>query len=161
MKTHRPAFALLLLGLLLAAPLPRALPARAVEAAPDGTWTALPPLQTARTSHTATTLADGRVLVAGAGSSEVFDPATGRWSAPAPARLTYAHTATLLPDGQVLTTGAFAGSRGASPGDPNPVGRQAERYDPATERGPGRQAGRTTRAARRRCARRTVPYSAA
>ena len=150
MKVHRLPSGLLLLGLLLAAPLPRAMAARAIEPAADGTWAALPPLQTARTSHTATTLADGRVLVAGAGSSEVFDPTAGRWSAPAPAWLTYAHTATLLPDGQVLATGAFAGSRGVSPGDPNPVGRQAERYDPATERGPGRQAGRTTRAARRR-----------
>ncbi|MFO0588511.1 MAG: kelch repeat-containing protein [Polyangiaceae bacterium] len=62
-----------------------------------------------RTSHTAVVLADGRVLVAGGGAatSEVFDPKTKAWSAPAP--LLYNHgagaTLTLLADGRALLAG--------------------------------------------------------
>jgi hypothetical protein len=67
-----------------------------------------------RSEHTATRLADGRVLVVGgAGANldvgrvpQVFDPATGRWrlGAVAPvARMD--HTATRLSDGTVLIAG--------------------------------------------------------
>ena len=62
---------------------------------------------------TATTLTDGRVLIAGGKSSgtsaEIYDPATGTFSPTGfmhGAR--YAHTATLLPDGRVLVVGGRA-----------------------------------------------------
>src|SRR5919202_951469 len=121
---------LAVLALLLAGPLGSPPAARA--AAP---WDAAAPLHDYRSSHTATTLADGRVLVASVGSSEVYDPATGAWSEPAPMVVSRnVHTATLLPGGQVLVTGAFAAFRYARPGTPNEIGRTTERYDPATGR---------------------------
>jgi len=70
-----------------------------------------------RTNHTATLLADGRVLVTGGGiadlppsptdyvmsSSEVYDPNTGQWSTTGSlATPRYKHGATLLNDGRVL-----------------------------------------------------------
>ncbi|WP_235216819.1 kelch repeat-containing protein, partial [Archangium violaceum] len=81
---------------------------------------------TARSGHTATLLPDGRVLVTGGthsgteqSSAEVYDPATGLWSAAGTMAMPRAgHTATLLPDGQVLITGM---------GSPS-----TEVYDPVT-----------------------------
>ena len=76
-------------------------------------WTATGSLLAARTYHTATLLTSGKVLVAGGetgglygqamSSAEIYDPATGIWSATGPmtAARCY-HTATLLPNGQVL-----------------------------------------------------------
>src|SRR5437762_5899699 len=67
-------------------------------------------LATARNGHTATLLPNGKVLIAGGrngnsglASAELYDPASGTWSATgkigsAPGR----HTATLLPNGEVL-----------------------------------------------------------
>ncbi len=90
-------------------------------------------MATAREQHTATLLADGRVLIVGGATSagtgdlnptataEVYDPSTGSFSVTgsmAEAR-TY-HTATLLPSGKVLVAGG---------GDENST---AEVYDPAT-----------------------------
>ena len=53
----------------------------------SGTWTATGSLTTARASHTATLLPNGKVLVAGGfdssgclASAELYDPATGTWS---------------------------------------------------------------------------------
>src|SRR6185295_20143836 len=49
-------------------------------------WTATPLMTTARWSHTATLLLDGRELVAGgtavaaSGSAEIYDPRTGAWT---------------------------------------------------------------------------------
>ena len=78
------------------------------------------PMSTPRSSHTATLLADGRVLVTGGStlsgsiaqgytnntSAEVYDPAHNTWSPAAPMQVARAHhTATLLPDGKVLVTG--------------------------------------------------------
>ncbi|NWF74793.1 MAG: fibronectin type III domain-containing protein [Nitrospirae bacterium] len=70
-------------------------------------------LNSARTSHTATLLPDGTVLVAGGSggaglltSAELYNPTTGQWTATGD--LTVArtsHTATLLPNGTVLVTG--------------------------------------------------------
>src|SRR5437763_1684270 len=67
-------------------------------------------LATARNGHTATLLPNGKVLVAGGGdggsilaSAELYDPASGTWSATG--SLVFArgaHTATLLPNGRVL-----------------------------------------------------------
>lgn len=72
-------------------------------------------LGTARLHHTATLLADGRVLVLGGragdglttlASCEVFDPKRGRWRPCAPMRTARSHhAATRLPDGRVLVTG--------------------------------------------------------
>ncbi|HEX5504058.1 MAG TPA: kelch repeat-containing protein [Thermomicrobiales bacterium] len=102
--------------------------ARAAAPPPGGTWIPLPPLHVARTAHTATTLADGRVLVAGVGSSEVFDPATGAWSAPTPmVDKRYGQAAVRLPDGRVLVTGG-------TPARSDQTLASAELYDPATGR---------------------------
>ena len=81
--------------------------------------------------HTATLLADGRVLVAGNGgesspsgtSADVYDPATGEFSQTGPMKTgRWLHTATLLSDGRVLILG------GRSPRDS--VYRSAETFDP-------------------------------
>ncbi len=103
-------------------------------------WAFARPIPTARTSYTATRLADGRVLVVGgmegsgtvtaSGAAEIYDAASGQWSAVARMRTTrHSHTATLLPDGRVLFAG---GSNAASVGG-GPV-LTAEIYDPATDR---------------------------
>ncbi len=72
-------------------------------------------MSTARYAHTATLLADGRVLVAGGIGAEgevptvdVYDPATNTWT-PARSMSTArrGHTATLLDGGQVLVTGGL------------------------------------------------------
>ncbi|MBJ6760081.1 hypothetical protein JGU66_04855 [Myxococcaceae bacterium JPH2] len=100
----------------------------------SGTWTTPAPLSTARYHHTATLLGNGKVLVTGGasgeyggaalGSAELYDPATGAWTAAGSLGTARAHhTATLLSNGKVLVSGG----EGAS-------GRltSAELYDPAT-----------------------------
>lgn len=91
------------------------------------TWTTVSPMFYRRRSHTATLLSDGRVFVAGGTggilgasnvaqtSSEVYDPATDKWTL-LPAMLTARtfHTADLLDDGKILMTN---GSTGSSPLD--------------------------------------------
>ncbi len=87
----------------------------AAGAGTEGTWSPTGELGAPRAFHTATLLADGRVLVAGGytegplASAEVYDPATGLWSATGSmneARVK--HTATLLPNGRVLVAGGSA-----------------------------------------------------
>jgi hypothetical protein len=94
-----------------------------------------------RYAHTATHLADGRVLVVGGrsdrfehfDSAELYDPATGRWSPTGPLQEARAwHVAALLHDGRVLVAGG-------SELLPDPDGSEsfqpinsAEVYDPAT-----------------------------
>lgn len=88
-------------------------------------------LISARANHSATLLANGKVLVVGGYNSvnfslksvELYDPGTGQWTATGD--LNYArfnHTATLLTNGKVLVVGGM------------PVGalNSAELYDPAT-----------------------------
>lgn len=90
------------------------------------------PLSTTRQGHSATLLSDGRVLVAGGGTSlapedsaEIYDPATGAWAATAPMNLGRTdHTATLLGDGRVLVAG----------GQNRDPRQSAELYDPQTGR---------------------------
>jgi len=94
----------------------------------------------ARLSHTATLLANGKVLVAGGlntntlsvigafsviSAAEIYDPATGNFAATG--RMVtprFGHTATLLPSGKVLITGGVS-SYGAG------ALASAELYDPA------------------------------
>jgi hypothetical protein len=100
-----------------------------------GTWTETGSMMTSRYEHTATLLADGRVLVAGGyiedngfsvtASAELYDPATGVWTATADLPLKAGgHTATLLPDGSVLVAGGSNLDLG--------VLTSAELYNPAT-----------------------------
>ncbi len=70
---------------------------------PSGTWSSAGLSGTARSSHTATLLPSGKVLVTNgtAGSSVIYDPATG-WSA---AGTVESGSSTLLPNGKVLLAG--------------------------------------------------------
>jgi hypothetical protein len=96
----------------------------------------------ARTFHTATRLADGRVLVAGGAadgwdyrgpfqaSAELYDAKTGRFTATGSmADKRASHTATLLPGGRVLIAGGYDGSSWDG-GPPWPDVTTAEVFDP-------------------------------
>ncbi|MBA3832293.1 MAG: hypothetical protein H0X34_10465 [Chthoniobacterales bacterium] len=103
-----------------------------------GTWTATGSLATARELHTATLLPSGQVLVAGGlgfaigdpiylSSAELYDPATGSWTATGNLAIERAyHTATLLPSGKVLVAAGFS-FNGVGYSYPT----SAELYDPA------------------------------
>ncbi len=74
-------------------------------------------LQVSRAYHTATRLADGKILLVGGSQDggwgladvEIFDPAAGQTSRAAPLRTAqHNHTATLLPDGRVLVVGGYS-----------------------------------------------------
>ncbi|MBK5292673.1 MAG: hypothetical protein JJE04_13465 [Acidobacteriia bacterium] len=101
-------------------------------------------MTTPRFFHTATLLADGRVLIAGGdmiearvpavlntqSSAELYDPRTGTFTATG--NMTTArsgHTATLLPDGRVLIAGGGLTKNGALG---SPALASAELYDPGT-----------------------------
>jgi hypothetical protein len=101
-----------------------------------GAFTSTGSLGTARGGHTATLLANGKVLVAGglislnfagvsfASTAELYDPATGAFTPTG--NLTAAgdeHTATLLPDGRVLIAGGMSAVATLM---------SAQIYDPAT-----------------------------
>ncbi len=84
----------------------------------DPEWTSTGLMVDGRVSHTATLLPNGKVLVVGGwtGSGvsttpELFDPATGVWTALAGSGLSahMVHTATLLPNGKVLVLGGWNG----------------------------------------------------
>ncbi len=88
-------------------------------------------LATARQDHTATLLPNGKVLVAGGytggnngidlASAELYDPATGTWTATGSLALARSlHTATLLLNGKVLVVGGYSEIS------------SAELYDPAS-----------------------------
>jgi hypothetical protein len=97
-----------------------------------------------RGEHSATLLPDGRVLVAGGGgsaevsacqchgpvgSAELYDPASGTWSATASMiAVRRYHTATLLPDGRVLV----ASGDGLEIGIGSVMLASAELYDPGS-----------------------------
>jgi hypothetical protein len=90
-------------------------PMAPVVAAPstDWRWTDVGTLTLPRKTHTATVLADGRLLVAGGygaadyiAIAELYDPVTPGWRATGPMATPRAYsTGTLLPDGRVLVAG--------------------------------------------------------
>ncbi len=130
---------LALAGLISAATLMLA-PARLASAQAVGpSWSYTGNLNTARSGNdgdlTATLLPNGKVLVAGYNSAEVYDPATGTWSYTG--SLHTAGPATLLPSGKVLVAGSNNGGSLIS----------AELYDPAT----GAWSSTATLAQRRCC----------
>ena len=103
-----------------------------VCAAKPGIFVETGDLATARFSHTATLLPNGKVLVAGGigvggmevGSAELYGPASGTWTLTGSlVNARDGHTATLLPNGKVLVAGGY-GTAGPLP--------SAELYDPAT-----------------------------
>ena len=81
-----------------------------------GNFTATGSMATARSSHAATLLPNGRVLIVGGSdgdhalaSAELYDPATGTFSsAGSMSKARDGATATLLPDGRVLICGGSA-----------------------------------------------------
>ncbi len=93
-------------------------------------WTSAGTLATTRSGHTATVLANGKVLVAGGlyggGTSvELYDFATNTWTTgPALAIPRNGHAAALLPNGKVLVTGGYDGLGGSY--------ASVEFYDPST-----------------------------
>ncbi|MEO8135934.1 MAG: kelch repeat-containing protein [Betaproteobacteria bacterium] len=82
-----------------------------------GVWSQAGTLANARYLHTATLLADGRVLIAGGraggaiASVELYSPSSNSWTVVGSlATARDSHTATLLPNGKVLVAGGFNGT---------------------------------------------------
>src|ERR1043165_7606426 len=104
----------------------------AVEPAAVASFLTSGPTGVARSSHSSTLIANGKVLVAGGlcrsgvtNSAELYDPATGKWTATSSMNTArYVHSATLLPSGKVLIAGGF--------GTRDDLTTTAELYDPAT-----------------------------
>jgi N-acetylneuraminic acid mutarotase len=111
-----------------------------------GTWTVTGRMIEDRTAHpTATLLRDGKVLVAGGqrgwtpsaldatlASAELYDPATGTWTATGSMTTPRMdHTATLLPNGKVLVAGGEHYDLGDVNGGIIALA-SAELYDPGT-----------------------------
>jgi hypothetical protein len=100
-----------------------------------GTFSVTGSMATPRTLHTATLLADGKVLVTGGlwthtarailDTAEVYDPATGTFLATGPMTAArYWQTATVLATGKVLVAGGYGLNGGAM--------ASVDLYDPAT-----------------------------
>ena len=83
----------------------------------NGTWASAGTMNRMRLAHSATLMADGRVLVVGGSTNlgatggtlnkaEIYDPATNSWSETGDLSLARSnHTATVLPDGRVVILG--------------------------------------------------------
>lgn len=91
-----------------------------------GMFTPTGTMVSARAGHTATLLANGKVLLAGGSTAELFDPATGEFTSTGSMETSRSNgsTATLLKNGNVLVSGGDDASG-------NPVAT-AELFDPAT-----------------------------
>jgi WD40 repeat protein len=93
----------------------------------NGTWTPVNPIANARYAHTATRLANGKVLIAGGqgtsdiiASAEMYDPASRSWTPVRPMTgARYYHTATLLPNNQLLVAGGYPSLASAELFDPD------------------------------------------
>ncbi|MHB1318227.1 MAG: kelch repeat-containing protein, partial [Anaerolineae bacterium] len=99
----------------------------------ESRWAITGSLLAPRYGHTATLLADGRVLVAGGcdpwsnvlATAELYDPQTGTWSTTGSMGLArQGHSATLLQDGRVLVAGGSGNSMSG------PSFTSVEIYDP-------------------------------
>ncbi|MFO7537211.1 MAG: kelch repeat-containing protein [Chloroflexota bacterium] len=96
-----------------------------------GLWVPSGDMNSGRSEHTSTLLADGNVLVTGGysnnaptSSAELYDSALGQWTATdSMDNARYQHTALMLPDGKILVAG------GQNNADPL---ASAELYDPST-----------------------------
>jgi hypothetical protein len=81
-----------------------------------GNWSQAGALNQGRNRHSATLLADGRLLVVGGNDSghgaEIYDPASGLWTPTLPMQIAdrHEHSATLLPNGKVLVVGGYHGT---------------------------------------------------
>ncbi|WNG33860.1 hypothetical protein F0U61_09620 [Archangium violaceum] len=94
-----------------------------------GSWNPTGSMSVRRTTHQATLLSNGKVLVSGGRyarellTTEVYDPSKESWNSAGPmAEARRLHTTTLLPDGKVLVSGGFNYN--------NSVLMTAEVYDP-------------------------------
>ena len=84
----------------------------------SGRWSATGEMSLQRSSHTATLLSHGLVLVtagsqhyASSAGAELFDPFTGQWTPTGSMSMArVVHTATLLPNGEVLVAGGYHNS---------------------------------------------------
>jgi hypothetical protein len=109
-------------------------------------FSALAPMTSVRSEHTATLLADGKVLIAGgttggstpgtnvSNTAELFDPVAGTFTAISPGTMTAprtSHTANLLPNGKVMIAGGYNGGVSGVPGSPA-WNNTAELFDPAS-----------------------------
>lgn len=112
-----------------------------------GSWAAGTPMHLTHYLHSATELADHRVLVVGGiggadmtgqshsnqATAEIYDPVSATWGAvPDMAFYRYGHTSTLLPDGRVLVAGGEGSAVVGGCGQCSQKLSSAELYDPAT-----------------------------